>query len=1202
MEEIPDFIISDKLMRNKGLQDYDLEILHKKFSLESLEKVLFNTLLLFKEGKNTKKINPNKALINFSLCLNILEILLELCDINANYLSDNGFNSTKNKIKTALFYCNQNMKDINTVISNGNLTNIPQNNSIINSNFVYSLVDIKYREIMDNLLIRPLIYPKLYKKRITSLLLYGYIGSGKSYIIQSAINFLKNKVDILLFDFKDIINNTIEVVKQKFINFINEIEKLFLQSSKIIIVIENIDIFFEIGIENHMIISFLQNCLKTENMYIIATSNQPYRISSEILYYFDFKKYIDLPNQHNIYNYIRNTVLDSLDIFNTHEKNILKKFNIPFLEQLNQLKKFSKVCNDRKLSYHDLKKIVKNALSINGKSSIKANSFQELNFSIDKKNITSFVSCFSIKEEYIQPDKKYILNDRQLHEIYVCENQKCKKCDNGCQSSNHYILVENTKIVYKNLDDERVKNIYINNKNTTDKYIEIISEIDINLNNDYSKFESDKNRLKISELSIRLYMQLCNLIFQNVSMLDIRDKKKIIEVKKKLPNGFNSLNDILFLDETILNNLFNIIFVPDTKKNYNTFHNKFFKVFNNLNQIIEIILPESKQEKAVISLIYNNEVINQIKLTDAINPNLVRKYLLKILDNRLIFNNITEDSRAYIKNIPCNIEIIYVKTNDGYSWYIDILPEYINISDLNVPNLNLGLFKIKMLNVEYYAYPTINVDIFYRKLNINYKITNESDVSILQEKFPEDYGDLYRDEEETWMLHPIKKTGHLNFLNSVYNDYSITFLNIYHNLLEYKKSNSGNLSMQSLIFLEKIIGDVQYKIDQLLFITVPYDENSDEITYWNASKNHRHHFDYDYDENINRSAVFYKDKYDKHYGLNLLINIFKVTGFSSIKYCFEYYKTALYCDMNNINRSIYIHSYLSMENLERYYYSEYLNDINKNNILKSRTLKESINYIKYFCERIMNKSSLYMEIFASIKHIGNLEDNKIVWYNLSITPENLRKKVLLGDFIIKNNSKEILFSLLDGVTNKQYINIISSYIITVYCYHENNNINIFSTILGVYLYTMDYITYFKNNSVKGINIVEMINNDLNNFLSIIDKRFEIFANNYVSLPVISKTQLYHYFKENKILRSIISKKKTEHSYQDSISDKILSLEYKKEEKKIYEKFGLTKKMINNNLSNMNFKMEFLIDSLKKYNNLIEIEEINKLQAFKQKYE
>ena len=90
MEELPDFVISKNSMKNKDLRDYDLEPLYKNFSLESLEKVLRNTLLLFKEGKDTKKGDPDKSIIKFTLCLNILEILLDLCDINANYLLNNG--------------------------------------------------------------------------------------------------------------------------------------------------------------------------------------------------------------------------------------------------------------------------------------------------------------------------------------------------------------------------------------------------------------------------------------------------------------------------------------------------------------------------------------------------------------------------------------------------------------------------------------------------------------------------------------------------------------------------------------------------------------------------------------------------------------------------------------------------------------------------------------------------------------------------------------------------------------------------------------------------------------------------------------------------------------------------------------------------------------------------------------------------------
>jgi len=1173
-----------------NLQDYNIKELHSNFTLENLEKALLNIFKVFKEGKNIKNENLNKSLINFNLCTNVLEILLDLCYKNIDFLSKNGFLDVEKKIKEALFQCNKNIKEINNLIS----SNTAQTKKIIKTPKIYRLLDNKHRDLMDVFLIKPLIYPKIYGKENRSLLLYGNNGSGKSYIIQSSINFLEGKADVLIFDFKDIINNSIEEIKKKFSIFMKEADSNILSTKKLIVVIENIEIFFTNDINNHMVVSSFKNCLNNENIYLIATSNLPYLIPSEILCFFDLKEYIDLPNQNNIYNFIQYFVLDYLNIFNTDNKKMLQKFNIPFLKKRKEIKKFSKLCYDKKFSYHDLKKIINKAFIINGKSSKKSNSFQELHFSVGNKKIGSFFSCFSIKKEFIRTDKKYILNEKKKPIISVCEGSKCK-------FSTNFSLLENTDLIYKNFDDERVENTYVNLDSKNRNNLEIITEININLNNNYSNFESDKNRLKISEISIRLYMQLCNLIFQNIEKIKLTNRKKLIDIHKKIPNGFNSFNDILFLDEKDLNSLFNIISIPNTQKKYDIFYNNYSNIFNNLNQIIEIILPENKQGSAVISLIYNNSVMNKIKLTEAINPNLLRKYLLLLLDKRLVINEITEKSRAFINDIPCNIEVIYVKTSGGYSWYIDIIPEFQRISTIDIPNLYFGLFKMKLLNKEYKSYPTINLDIFSRKLNINYKITNESDVSILQEKFPNDYGEIYRDEEETWMLQTIKKTEHLEMLNSIYNDYSITFLNIYHNLLEYKKTNNGNLGMESLLFLEKIIEDIQYKIDQLLVITVPYDENNEEIAYWNASKNHRHYVDSEYDEDINRSSIFYREKYDKSYGLNLLINIFKVTGFSNIKYCYEYYKTSLYCGLDNINRSIFVHSFISNDNIDQYYYSNYLNEINNNSKLNCRNLETSKEYIKYFYTKIIKCKSYYMEIFNTIKHIGYMENGEINWYILNKTPEGLKKKVLIGDFIIRNNSKEILFSLLENVTNNQYINIISSYIITVLCYHYNNNIDIFPTILGVYLYNKEYITYFKNNSVKEVNIISMFNNDLNHFLSIIDKRFEVFSNNYNSIPIISKTQMYNYFQHIKNKKGKISENRYVKSNKKIFSERIINLEYHQEEKKAYEKFGITKNMINNSLSSMNFKIEFLEDSFINYENIIDLEKLHKLQEFRRKY-
>ena len=58
-----------------------------------------------------------------------MEILLDVCDMNSKYLLNNGFNSTKKKIQNAVIHCTQNMEEINSIIGNNELINIPKNNS-----------------------------------------------------------------------------------------------------------------------------------------------------------------------------------------------------------------------------------------------------------------------------------------------------------------------------------------------------------------------------------------------------------------------------------------------------------------------------------------------------------------------------------------------------------------------------------------------------------------------------------------------------------------------------------------------------------------------------------------------------------------------------------------------------------------------------------------------------------------------------------------------------------------------------------------------------------------------------------------------------------------------------------------------------------------------------------------------------------------
>ena len=148
MEEIPDVLVNTNSVKKKVLQDYGLEILHKKFSLDSLENVLFNALSLFKNGKKIKKEHPKKSFINFSLCLNILEILLDVCDNNSKYLLNNGFNSTKKKIQNAVIHCSRNMEEINSILGNNELINIPTNNSTGNK-FCYVKVNTKYITVLE---------------------------------------------------------------------------------------------------------------------------------------------------------------------------------------------------------------------------------------------------------------------------------------------------------------------------------------------------------------------------------------------------------------------------------------------------------------------------------------------------------------------------------------------------------------------------------------------------------------------------------------------------------------------------------------------------------------------------------------------------------------------------------------------------------------------------------------------------------------------------------------------------------------------------------------------------------------------------------------------------------------------------------------------------------------------------------------------
>jgi len=145
------------------------------------------------------------------------------------------------------------------------------------------------------------------------------------------------------------------------------------------------------------------------------------------------------------------------------------------------------------------------------------------------------------------------------------------------------------------------------------------------------------------------------------------------------------------------------------------------------------------------------------------------------------------------------------------------------------------------------------------QLSTNYRITNQSDIEILQENYPQDFVDIYNDEKDTWLLTNLS-TKHIQTLQEYYNPLQIYYLNLYYQLLTYKQYYEDNFSYHQMVKLNISLNNMEYKIKEVLSYKEDYDESNTDINdvIWKRSDNY----------NVNKEN---NPMYIYQYNINLLL-------------------------------------------------------------------------------------------------------------------------------------------------------------------------------------------------------------------------------------------------------------------------------------------------------------------------------------------
>jgi len=166
-------------------------------------------------------------------------------------------------------------------------------------------------------------YP--YKRGI---LLYGPAGCGKSTIISSLSKHLikEHKGSVIHISELDDLRYGIQVIEKM---------RSYDYDTKILIIMEDIDSFTEYSKSNlSILLNFLDGGNKTENCVVIATTNNPEKLSESIACRpsrFARKFLIDLPNKEVREHYIKSFIPNQ----------ILKKFKLKISDVVNQTKGFT---------------------------------------------------------------------------------------------------------------------------------------------------------------------------------------------------------------------------------------------------------------------------------------------------------------------------------------------------------------------------------------------------------------------------------------------------------------------------------------------------------------------------------------------------------------------------------------------------------------------------------------------------------------------------------------------------------------------------------------------------------------------------------------------------------------------------------------------------------------------------------------------
>lgn len=1016
--------------------------------------VLRKCLEIYHEALDQKRNGEHElSYYNLVLSYNILNVIKNMSKFNkiANKHLQNSFDLTMKQINNEIEVIKQEL----------NLYYNDHLNKLIND-------DVKQR--IDNLVIVPLRLTSLYSQNSKSILINSTDIYSKSYLIKYIKKHIQN------------IPNVSIIHKSHKIDVVNEIvdDKEY-QHKQLVVIFEDIDLYEIKKLE------YLQK-MDSENIYLICTCTNVEVLPSNIKQIFTEKIHLGLPSLSDITNFLRYKLFNYLEYTDVFQS----QYNIPLLENKN-LDNIAHKLHSLKKSYMEIDKIINKLFEINCQSSLQQNVF--IPMQLNNNSHYNLVSIGSIKTdndiENNGSNNIFGMNYQQQKHMdkFLYKIPKYKKIvvDGKNYTNINYTDVNNISFEDYSIKEFFIRTDVIKNKNKDDddnkNKIDVIAMFDVEVSSEELNSNFD-GIYQLSYISLKILMYYLSHIVLNKDKINKDIVNTQIEKYKesKYIRGINKLkyyNTVRDFIELIENdrhnkNIMNITNISDLNNLKPNELRIIFSVFDNLILEKKVNSNENNDETneeqsdenyenfiEIFGNCFNSKYITYFIELEELEAKIYIKYKNQIEHLMLNKNiDIAKELRNIINNLlNIDVSIEIIKNVDGY---------LLNIYTYD--NFDLSKLNIYINSEEIHGIKSIIISNKIFELDDNYCITNDRDIQLLVEKYPQEYVEIYAEDEETWKYIKPKKQEHLDYLNSKYSFRNKFYLYLLNFVLLYQKNNESLLNQEQIELLDNLVLNLQMQIDCMLEITAEFDtdeqtdnENDTNNTdiYWKSFWNTSHA---EKEENMNDVDEYNYQKVMSQLHQKFCIDVLFLKKFTQafpttkLNYYYDVYKNKINNTRNT--QEIFVKSSIKINQNQNNIYSNFeLNNHEK--------LKKDDKLIQNIIDKLMTRHSLYFDVFNNIDFIGVKHNNNIKWYKLQ-SNTTLNDIYKIGENIIKKENYMSLFKLNNTIDSPIMIKWITAYIVSCIM-HFNKKYNYVNMFIACLLYG----GYTTNN--KHMNIFEIIN-------------------------------------------------------------------------------------------------------------------------------